>query len=78
MPDQQLAHEPQGGPKSLFFAPTPEHPEEMIADIGFRIGEAAEFRARARCTPAGVITTGLAAAAVLLATAWLVRAVNAR
>lgn len=64
--------------KAIEFAPTPEHPEEMIADVGFRFGELAEFRARARCTPAGIITTGLAAAGVLLAAARLVQAINRR
>ena len=64
--------------KGIEFAPTPEHPEEMRADVGFRFGDLGEFRARARCTPAGVITTGIAAACILLATARLVRAINGR
>ncbi|PZU49288.1 MAG: hypothetical protein DI568_05355 [Sphingomonas sp.] len=43
------------------------HPEELTADYEFRLGDLVEFRARARCTPAGLIALGIAGALVVLA-----------
>jgi len=50
------------------------HPEEMRADFDFRIGEHFNLKGRARITPAGIVTVGLMAVAVLVATTALVRA----
>jgi len=54
--------------------PTPAHPEEMKAVYDLRIGKWVTLQGSARITPAGVVCTGLAVAAILLSTAALVRA----
>jgi len=53
---------------------TPYHPEEIKAVFEMRMGNTLSFQATARCTPAGVITAGIAATAVLLAVGALIRA----
>ena len=49
------------------------HPEELTADYEFRLGDLVAFRARARCTPAGLIAAGIAGALVVLAVSRLRR-----
>lgn len=53
---------------------TPYHPEEMKATWDLRIGKRVSLQGTARWTPAGVVTAGIAASAVVLALAALVRA----
>lgn len=50
------------------------HPEEMRAGFDLRIGKNINLKGTARITPAGVISTGIAAVAILLAATALVRA----
>jgi hypothetical protein len=50
------------------------HPEEMKAVYDLRIGKWVTLQGSARITPAGVVCTALAVAAILLSTAALVRA----
>lgn len=52
----------------------PTHPEEMKAVYDVRIGKWVTLQGSARITPAGAVCTGIAVAAILLATAALVRA----
>lgn len=46
------------------------HPEEMRATYEVRLGERITLQGSARITPAGVISLGLAAAAITLAACW--------
>lgn len=57
--------------------PYPYHPEEMKAVWDVRVGRFVAVRGSARWTPAGVVTAGIATAAILLATSALVRACRA-
>jgi hypothetical protein len=50
------------------------HPEEMRADFDLSIGKRINLKGSARVTPAGLICTGIAGVAVLVAAAMLVRA----
>lgn len=59
---------------SLPTDPSPTHPEEMKAVYDLRIGKWVTLQGSARITPAGVVCTGIAVAAILLSTAALVRA----
>jgi hypothetical protein len=52
----------------------PTHPEEMKAVYDVRVGKWITLQGSARITPAGMIATGIAVSALLLATAALVRA----
>lgn len=52
------------------------HPEEMKATYDISVGPWIRLQGSARITPAGVICTGLATAAILLATSVVVRAVR--
>lgn len=52
----------------------PYHPEEMKAVWDLRVGKYISIQASARWTPAGVVTAGIAASAILLAITALVRA----
>ena len=45
----------------------PSHPEEIRADYELRLGKLITVQASARITPAGVISAGIAAAAIILA-----------
>lgn len=56
----------------------PAHPEEMKADFEMRVGKHVTLQGSARITPAGVICTGLAVAAILVSTGFLVAAVKRR
>jgi hypothetical protein len=49
------------------------HPEEMRADFDLSIGKHINLKGTARVTPAGLICTGIAGVAVLIAAAALVR-----
>lgn len=53
------------------------HPEEMKAVIEVHLGRSFAMKASARLTPAGLVCGAIAAAAVLLSSAALVRAVRA-
>lgn len=53
---------------------SPYHPEEMKATWDLKIGKSVTIQGSARWTPAGVVTAGIAASAVLLAISALVRA----
>ncbi|WP_035714235.1 hypothetical protein [Azorhizobium doebereinerae] len=53
--------------------PAPSHPEELTADWELKLGKL-NIHARARCTPAGIVTAGIAATAILLAVRALIRA----
>lgn len=55
-------------------AGAPSHPEEMKAVFDMRVGKWITLQGSARITPAGVVCTGIAVSALLLATAALVRA----
>lgn len=48
------------------------HPEEIRAEYELRMGNLLTVRANARITPAGVISAGIAAAAIILAVGFLV------
>jgi hypothetical protein len=50
----------------------PSHPEEIRSTFDLRIGRHVTLQGTARITPAGVISTGLAIAAVALALGYLV------
>ncbi len=48
------------------------HPEEIKAEYELRFGNLASIKASARITPAGVISAGIAAAAIIFAIGFLV------
>jgi hypothetical protein len=54
--------------------PMPTHPEEMKAVFDLRVGKLISLQGSARMTPAGVVTAGITASAILLAVSALVRA----
>lgn len=55
------------------ISPDPRaHPEEIRADYELRLGKLITMQASARITPAGVISAGIAAAAIILAVGVLV------
>lgn len=64
-----MTDEPDGHASS-----TPYHPEEMRATWDLKVGKSISLQGTARWTPAGVVTAGIAASAVLLSIAALVRA----
>ncbi|MFO0990338.1 MAG: hypothetical protein U1E67_00200 [Hyphomicrobiales bacterium] len=49
----------------------PSHPEEIRADYELRLGKLITVQASARITPAGVISAGIAAAAIILTVGFL-------
>lgn len=49
------------------------HPEEIKASVDLRIGDRVLLKATARTTPAGLLTTGFMASAIVVAVAILVR-----
>lgn len=53
------------------------HPEEMKANVDLRIGRSFALNASGRMTPAGLVCAAIAASAILLSAAALVRAVQA-
>ena len=56
----------------------PSHPEEIRADYELRLGSLITIKASARITPAGVISAGIAAAAIIVAVGVLVSATRSR
>ncbi|MEN0073465.1 MAG: hypothetical protein AAGC69_03735 [Paracraurococcus sp.] len=58
-------------PKSAPEAP-PAHPEEIRGALTLTIGERAVLQASGRLTPAGLVTTGIMVASILLSAASLV------
>jgi len=56
----------------------PPPPDEIKADYEFRVGEFMTMKASARITPAGVISAGIAAAAIILAVGFLVSSTGSR
>ena len=74
MPDLALPALPVQASDPAGPEPTPTHPEEMKAVYDVRIGKWVTLQGSARITPAGMVATGIAVAAILLATAALVRA----
>ena len=61
-------------PNDQAIDPAPTHPEEMRASYDFRIGKIVTLQGTARTTPAGIIAVAIAASAILLSVAALVRA----
>ena len=57
-------------------AGSPSHPEEIRADVDFRIGNSVSLKATVRTTPAGLVTAGLMVGAIVLSVTVLVRAVR--
>lgn len=51
----------------------PIHPEEMKTSFNLRIGKSISLQGSARITPAGVVTAGITATAILLAYGYLAR-----
>ena len=74
MPDLASPALPARASASAGPEPMPTHPEEMKAVYDVRIGKWVTLQGSARITPAGAVCTGIAVAAILLATAALVRA----
>lgn len=56
----------------------PSHPEEMKSVFDLRVGKHIRVQGTARITPAGVISAGIAVAAVTLATGYLISAILRR
>jgi hypothetical protein len=56
----------------------PTHPEEMKSVFDLRVGKHITLQGSARITPAGVISTGIAVAAVALAFGYLASSVKRR
>ena len=54
----------------------PTHPEEIRGSFSLRIGDNAVLETSIRTTPAGLVTAGLMVSAILLSTAFLVRALR--
>ena len=50
---------------------SPSHPEEMKSVVDLRVGKYITLQCTARITPAGVISTGIAVAAVAFALGYL-------
>jgi hypothetical protein len=56
----------------------PSHPEEIRADYELRVGNLITVQASARITPAGVISAGIAAAAIIVAVGFLISSTGGR
>jgi hypothetical protein len=54
------------------WAAVPSHPEEIKSTFELRVGESITLQASARITPTGVISTGVALAAMMFAAGYLV------
>jgi hypothetical protein len=61
-----------------FSSAVPSHPEEIKAVYDLRIGKHISLQASARITPAGVIASGIAVAAILFAAGYLTAAARPR
>ncbi len=49
----------------------PTHPEEIKAVYDLRLGKSITIHASARITPAGIVTAGIAACAIILAIGYM-------
>lgn len=58
--------------------PSPSHPEEIASTFDLRVGRHIVLRGSARITPAGVISTGLAVAAMAFAFGYLISSTRRR
>ncbi|MFS2151578.1 hypothetical protein [Rhizobium sp. Rhizsp42] len=56
----------------------PSHPEEMKSVFDLRVGKHITLQGSARITPAGVISTGIAVAAMTFAVGYLISSVGRR
>jgi len=56
----------------------PLHPEEISADYELRVGNLITVQASARITPAGIISAGIAAAAIVVAVGFLISSTGGR
>jgi hypothetical protein len=56
----------------------PSHPEEIKSVFDLRVGKHITLQGSARITPAGVISTGIAVAAMALALGYLVSSTRRR
>ncbi|WP_026282957.1 hypothetical protein [Rhizobium sp. 2MFCol3.1] len=56
----------------------PTHPEEMKSVFDLRVGKHITLQGSARTTPAGVISTGIAVAAMTFAVGYLISSVGRR
>jgi hypothetical protein len=56
----------------------PSHPEEIRSAFELRLGKHITLRGSARITPAGVISSGLAVAAMVLALGYLASSMRPR
>lgn len=57
---------------------SPSHPEEIRSAFELRLGKHITLRGSARITPAGVVTSGIAVAAMLLSLGYLASAMRPR
>jgi hypothetical protein len=71
-----MTHNPTAiSPHSLEDEPdVAPHPEAMVSEVEFSIGDHIHVRARSRFTPASLIAVGIASVAILLALVPVVRA----
>ncbi|HVP85508.1 MAG TPA: hypothetical protein VMS78_12375 [Rhizomicrobium sp.] len=71
-----MMHDPQTiAPHSIEDEPdVGPHPEAMVSEVEFSIGDHIHVRARSRFTPASLIAVGIASVAILLALVPVVRA----
>ena len=68
---QELIAQPEG-----YYASIPVHPEEIRASVEFRVDNSVSLNAMVRITPAGLVTTGVMVATILLsvtALVWVIR-----
>jgi hypothetical protein len=56
----------------------PSHPEEIKSEFDLRVGKHITLQGSARITPAGVISTGIAVAAMMLALGYLASSTRRR
>ncbi|HEY5798399.1 MAG TPA: hypothetical protein VIU82_25635 [Bosea sp. (in: a-proteobacteria)] len=63
--------------EELSAAP-PSHPEEIRSAFELRLGKHITLRGSARITPAGVVSSGIAVAAMLLSLGYLASAMRPR
>lgn len=54
------------------------HPEGIKATVDLRLGDRVHLNATVRTTPAGLVATGLMVSSILMAVAFVVRAVGDR
>jgi hypothetical protein len=64
--------------EAVVASDVPSHPEEMKSVFHLRVGKHIALQGSARITPAGVICTGIAVAAILLASGYLASSLRSR